>query len=72
MISTCRSDDVYHQKTIGKITGQKNENFSQSSFQNNTRSSSLRNDIFVSRSGQAKINNLNSCRTLGDCDFIVF
>ena len=40
--------------------------------QNNIHPNNLNNDIFISRSGLAKINNLGSCLELDDDDFIVF
>lgn len=39
---------------------------------NNIPANHIGNDIFVSRSGQAKIDNLDSCLSLCSCDFIVF
>ena len=72
MIKTFQSHNASHQKTSEKIISQKKENFSHSSSQNNIRLSNLGNDIFISRSGQVKIDNLDSCRNLGGCDFIVF
>lgn len=80
MIKAWQSHNASHQKTIKKIKshrftiflGQKKENFFRSISQNNIRSSNSGNDIFLSPSGQVKIDNLASCRTLGCCDFIVF
>ena len=72
MIKTFQSHNASYQKTSEKIISQKKENFSHSSSQNNIRLSNLGNDIFISRSGQVKIDNLDSCRNLGGCDFIVF
>ena len=40
--------------------------------QNNIHLNNLNNDILISRSGLAKINNLGSCLELDDDDFIVF
>ena len=40
--------------------------------QNTMHPNNLYNDIVISRSGQAKIKNLNSCLDLNDDDFIVF
>lgn len=50
----------------------KNKEIAKNSFQLNALSKCLGNDIFVSYSGQAKIDNLDSCLSLDDCDFIVF
>ena len=38
----------------------------------NNRSDSLGEEILVSRSGQVKVDNLDSCLNLNDDDFIVF
>ncbi|MFM2311223.1 MAG: hypothetical protein RLZZ04_499 [Cyanobacteriota bacterium] len=72
MIKTGQSNSVNLRKTIKKIRRKKKEKFFQSSSQNNLCSSNLGSDILISRSGQAKIDNLESCQTLIDCDFIVF
>lgn len=72
MIKTGRSNSVNLRKTIKKISRKQKEKFFQSSSQNNLCSSNLGGDILISSSGQAKIDNLASCRTLVDCDFIVF
>lgn len=72
MIKTGRSNSVDLRETIKKIRFKKKEKIFPSSSQNNLCSSNLGSDILVSRSGQAKIDNLASCRTLVDCDFIVF
>lgn len=72
MIKIWQSHHTNHRKTTEKITSQKQENISSSSFQKNIRSSNLGGDILVSRSGQVKIDNLDSCRNLDNCDLIVF
>jgi hypothetical protein len=72
MIKTGRSNSINLQKTIKKISRKQKEKLFQNSFRNNHCHSYLGSDIFISRSGQAKIDNLASCRTLVDCDFIVF
>jgi hypothetical protein len=72
MIKTEQSNSVNLRKTIKKIRRKKKEKLFRSSSQHNLWSSNLGSDILISRSGQAKIDNLQSCRTLVDCDFIVF
>lgn len=65
---------IWHSNSASdkKIKSEKLKRTSQSSSQKNIRSNNLGNDIFVSRSGQAKIDNLDSCLSLCSCDFIVF
>ncbi len=72
MFKIFQSYNASHQKTRENITSQKQENFSHRSSQNNIRFSNLGKDIFISRSGQVKIDRLSSFRNLRDCDFIVF
>ena len=72
MVKTWQSDNTNHQTTNEKTKTQEKENLPSSVAQNNIRPGYLSNDIFISRSGQVKINNLDSCRTLSCYDFIVF
>ena len=72
MVKTWQSDNTNHQKTNEKTKTQGKENLPSSVAQNNIRPGYLSNDIFISRSGQVKINNLDSCRTLSCYDFVVF
>jgi hypothetical protein len=72
MIKTGRSNSVNLRKTVKKISRKKKEKFCQSSPRNSFGSCNLGGDILINPSGQAKIDNLASCRTLVDCDFIVF
>ena len=72
MIKTWQSHLTNVQKKISKITSQKKAKIFRIISQNNIRPSNLSDDMFVSRSGQVKINNLDSCRTFNSCDFIVF
>ena len=74
MVKAWQSDNTNHQTTNAKTKTktQEKENLPSSVAQNNIRPGYLSNDIFISRSGQVKINNLDSCQTLSCCDFIVF
>ncbi len=72
MIKTWQSHRTNVQKKISKITSQTKKNIFQIISQNNIRPSHLGDDMFISRSGQVKINNLDSCRIFNSCDFIVF
>ena len=72
MIKTWQNARTNIQKKISTITSQTKKNVFQTISQNNIRPSNLGNDMFVSRSGQVKINNLDSCRTFNSCDLIIF
>lgn len=72
MFRTWQSDNTNHQTTKEETKTQEKENLPSSVAPNNIRPGYLSNDIFISRSGQVKINNLDSCRTLSCYDFIVF
>lgn len=72
MIKTAPNNRTSIQEKISKITNQTKKNIFQIISQNSIRPSNLSNDIFISRSGQIKINSLDSCRSLDSCDFIVF
>lgn len=56
-------------KTKKKVKNQEN---SSNSPLKDTRSESSGEEILVSRSGQVKVDNLDSCLNLNDDDFIVF
>ena len=66
-----QNNSVYR-KTTKKIKRQKKENISQSGSQSNIYPNNLGNDIFVSRSGQGKIGDFDSCLNLDERDFIIF
>lgn len=66
MIKIRQSNGANIKKIINKIKKRSN------SVQGNIHPKYPTNDIFVSRSGQAKIGNLNSCLNLDERDFIVF
>lgn len=72
MIKTSPNNRTSIQNRISKITNQTTKNIYRIIAQNIIRPSNVSNDMFVSRSGQVKINSLDSCRTLDSCDFIVF
>ena len=55
-----------------KVESKKKEETFKSNSQNNIVSGYLGNDIFISRAGQVKIDNLDSCLNLVRSDFIVF
>ena len=65
-----RSNSSDRGKINQKIDTQKKE--ISPNVQNNIYLNNLNNDILISRSGLAKINNLDSCLKFDDDDFIVF
>ena len=71
MIKTGRNNSANLSKAIAKIRNKKKEKSYQSSHQN-VCTNSLGNDIVVSPAGQFKIDNLTSCLSLDESDFIIF
>ena len=64
--------ELFKSWNFSKVDNKQKKKLFKDSSKHNILSGNLGNDIFLSRSGQVKIDNLDSCLNLVRSDFIVF